>query len=395
MSDLSPPLDEVQRNRRLSLGISPIALPALEPLACSSQHHGVVESATSEAHDPFDALPNPLPSPTEIYPSLATHTSTPSREIAGITLDGFIDGVLPATDGPLPTPPVVKAGHNLRLPSFEDLGIAAPHPDRVAVFPTPSRFIVGSGPLSRPDDPLHTNSPQRPRAEIRPEDSRDLPHRPLANRQAIHHFVDTFTPPEDSGKVAWSSVANVRTAAMESPAKSDDHPSTTPTEQTQSSSSPSEETPSEPPTEPDPGGKPWLKKALETVCKCKPFPRESHSRLVWRFHRVSATSFLVTHISYPPRLRGEGHSLHETRGTFRRAHADRRCSSRLSEVGTPFPFLHAPGGARLSPHKADFASLFVKSFERALRTMSAPHGQEDSSEYPCCLWCFERCCYCD
>lgn len=128
---------------------------------------------------------------------------------------------------------IAPAKHGLRLPSFEALGIAAPHPDRKPSDPNETAF-VGSGPLSKPGDPLHLLSPTlgEPAAITRTTpshpDNPPLPSADAAQKQ-LTHYVPTFTPPNDSGSLRWTDTyANVTTSAMESPAHSDPE-RTTPT----------------------------------------------------------------------------------------------------------------------------------------------------------------------
>jgi hypothetical protein len=135
---------------------------------------------------------------------------------------------LPSTNVSLPTPTIVKTAHNLRLPSFEILGIAAPHPDR---FPLSSTYsfssaTVGAGPLSKPDDPLHALSPpldfhnQADTATVSPTTS------PRASRTRADHLISVFTPPSEPGTFNWGAIVNVRTTGMGSPPNSE--PGTSP-----------------------------------------------------------------------------------------------------------------------------------------------------------------------
>ncbi|KAF2139237.1 uncharacterized protein K452DRAFT_300312 [Aplosporella prunicola CBS 121167] len=94
--------------------------------------------------------------------------------------------------------------HQLRLPSFDLLGIAAPHPDRFHPATALRGFSpVGAGPLSKPEDPLHAQSPPRPGPE--------------RERKSYEQSIDLLTPPPDPSVNYWGSFAHVRAAAMDSP----------------------------------------------------------------------------------------------------------------------------------------------------------------------------------
>ncbi|KAF1848835.1 uncharacterized protein K460DRAFT_279172 [Cucurbitaria berberidis CBS 394.84] len=133
----------------------------------------------------------------------------------------FADSLLPSTNFSLPTPTVIKTAHNLRLPSFDVLGIAAPHPDRIAFRSNHPFSPLGAGPLSKPEDPLHALSPPL-----------DLHHQadgaygthtksPQVARAQVGHLVPTYTPPWEPGMFNWGSFVNVRTAGLGSPPSSD------------------------------------------------------------------------------------------------------------------------------------------------------------------------------
>lgn len=128
---------------------------------------------------------------------------------------------LPPSAPSLPSPPLVKARHNLRLPPFDLLGIGAPHPDRVGLRSSDSLLNIGSGPLSKPDDPLHALSPDwcRPQqlAEV------DLAAMPSPGQVKPHVdlLIPTVTPPAEPGTFNWGAFVNIRTAGMGSPPTSE------------------------------------------------------------------------------------------------------------------------------------------------------------------------------
>lgn len=174
----------------------------------------------------FDAIPRPL-----AKGSLISETPSPLHEtLPDFGLSSVVASVVPSNPAGLPPPPIAKAGRNLRLPSFDLLGIAAPHPDRIAANvhqPTP---FVGAGPLSRPDDPLHllkspfseessaelpvTESPSQqlihPHSESYPSTS---PHNVPPSHKSIRQYNLT-TPPDNNGKLDWSTSARIKAATV-------------------------------------------------------------------------------------------------------------------------------------------------------------------------------------
>lgn len=151
--------------------------------------------------------PHPLPTPLhEDRPDL-------SRDFAG--------SALPPTDVSLPTPPIVKNTHNLRLPSFDVLGIAAPHPDRIALRSKHSFSPLGAGPLSKPEDPLHALSPPLAQPQQFGGVDEPSPASPKATRAQVQHVVPIATPPTEPGAFNWGSFVNVKTVGWGSPPSSD------------------------------------------------------------------------------------------------------------------------------------------------------------------------------
>ena len=158
----------------------------------------------------------PLP-----LPSIAPQTlPTPLCEDRPDLSLSFAGSVLPPTDVSLPTPPLVKNALNLRLPSFHALGIAAPHPDRIALTSTHSFTPLGAGPLSKPEDPLHALSP--PLASTRQFGGVEEPTTasPEAARAKVEYLVPIITPPNEPGTFNWGSFI-VRTAGLGSPPSSE------------------------------------------------------------------------------------------------------------------------------------------------------------------------------
>jgi hypothetical protein len=162
------------------------------------------------------SLPQPFPLPSVLPQPLRTPTIE-DRPYLDLTLN------LPHSNFSLPTSTVLRSTHSLRLPSFDVLGIAAPHPDRIPPQIHQSFSPLGAGPLSKPEDPLHALSPpldffsHANRASHTPVTS------PKAARARAGYLVSTHTPPSDTepGTISWGSFVNVRTVGLGSPPNSE------------------------------------------------------------------------------------------------------------------------------------------------------------------------------
>lgn len=155
---------------------------------------------------PDDGIPSPLPErPPDLGLSFAGEALSPTL----VSL-------------PLPTPPAVKTSHNLRLPSFDLLGIAAPHPDRPTQQSISSFSPLGAGPLSKPEDPLHALSPPF-ESRLHQLDGTGEPcaASPPAARAHVEHPVSVLTPPAEPGTLNWGSFVVLKPAALGSPPSSD------------------------------------------------------------------------------------------------------------------------------------------------------------------------------
>ena len=163
---------------------------------------------------PEDSLPQPFPQPSVLPQPLKTPTLEHHPDL-DLTLS------LPADGASLPTLTVLRTAHNLRLPSFDVLGIAAPHPDRISLQTDHSFYPLGAGPLSKPEDPLHALSPPLGLFEHHQTDIHAPAITPKAARAGLGHLVSTHTPPSEPGTISWGSFVNVRTAGLGSPPSSD------------------------------------------------------------------------------------------------------------------------------------------------------------------------------
>ncbi|KAF2024301.1 hypothetical protein EK21DRAFT_78991 [Setomelanomma holmii] len=157
--------------------------------------------------------PQPLPLPSAETPFREDHPE----------FDLNFAGLLPSTNVSLPTPTIVKTAHNLRLPSFDVLGIAAPHPDRFPLTPSHSysSTTIGAGPLSKPEDPLHALSPPLDHCEQADTAASPFNSSPKVARAQVDRIVPTYTPPSEPGTFNWRALMSVRPAGLGSPPSSD------------------------------------------------------------------------------------------------------------------------------------------------------------------------------
>lgn len=253
--------------------------PAADELPALSPHDVVpTHSQQPNLHDSLlgiVAIPEPITRPTIERLPAYTPTATPRRELQReLGLTAFGGGAhFPSTIAPFPTPPIVKAAHSLRLPSFDLLGIANPHPDRLTSSHDHYFPGIGAGPLSNPADPLHAQSPllSRPRPPIESAEVELRPEPSKGGRRSVQQIVHTFTPPDDRGNIDWSALPHVRTAAMDSPARSDPEGQSPGTGEASSNKpSPGSEEPVYPSAEDASAGRPWLRDALQAVSKWHP-----------------------------------------------------------------------------------------------------------------------------
>jgi hypothetical protein len=159
--------------------------------------------------------PQPLPLPTAETPNIFHEDQS--------HFDRYFADALPPTNISLPTSTVLRTAHNLRLPSFDVLGIAAPHPDRIPLRPSHSfsSSALGVGPLSKPEDPLHALSPPLDRHPQADAAAKLVTTSPKAARAQVEHVLATFTPPSEPGTFNWGAVVNAIPAALGSPPSSD------------------------------------------------------------------------------------------------------------------------------------------------------------------------------
>ena len=163
---------------------------------------------------------------------------TPGMEsLAPLSFDAIVGADVDPAPSDVMLSSSLKAGPELRLPSFASLGIAAPHSVSVPQAHLASDLISGGG------DMLHSSSRSSHLDTIaRPADAfvEDLcqqvghleqadslsghPTLPSSIPSPLHHYVANLTPPDENGRITWSSITKVATGSLDSPT------ATTPTE---------------------------------------------------------------------------------------------------------------------------------------------------------------------
>ncbi|KAL5382916.1 hypothetical protein DPSP01_006188 [Paraphaeosphaeria sporulosa] len=246
----------------------------------ASRPRPVAHGGLSSAHphdgpallEPSLASPFPLPAPAPL------DIPSPLREAQPDLSLNFAASVVPS-DVSLPTPPIARTSHSLRLPSFDVLGIGAPHPDRPRLYSIPS-FSVGAGPLSKPEDPLHVLSPRV--CQLDGADDHLPSTKPRPAKATLDRIVPVVTPPTEPGAFNWGSFVHVKTAALGSPPSSD--PGQSPNLATVASASSIASAPIVVPTVVEASGAlgmaAWTQKVTETLMIESTFEAESSVKIL-------------------------------------------------------------------------------------------------------------------
>jgi hypothetical protein len=234
------------------------------------------------------SIPSPPPEPSWLAEPTPCLDSPP--DLAMVDFQQSLD--LPETPA-LDSTSMPKILRNLRLPSFDVLGIAMPNA-KIAHSRKEIGSISSGAVLPSPtDDLLHipSSSVSYPIAPLQPaiDDAPPQSHSPdrlLPVFKAVRNYVLTHTPPDDLGSMDWSA-PEMKTASSSSqnPSTSAQEGSTLPTgvdvaqgvesvpgmARQQSSSLRS-------------GRVPWLRDALRVICRCNwPCIGHAHSltRMQW------------------------------------------------------------------------------------------------------------------
>lgn len=169
-------------------------------------------------HDPTPALPVE-PCPVDPLHHCCPSVTTPQTELPndpGMNL--LVGGALaPMPTSPRkPQQPAARPPRGLRLPSFDTLGIASPHPDRFGTLTfhdkMPAFLDGGSSAIRdvehprRPDQDLTDSFSTIALTPARVSEPAEPAHPKLAPgfvQTPFRHDVATLTPPADSGEPSW------------------------------------------------------------------------------------------------------------------------------------------------------------------------------------------------
>ena len=258
-SSLNDPLDQIAATADLHVRHSRLEHPShlslpsppgpQDLLPFGSTGEDVLTSQYAPETSPDHVSNNPVPkaaiplgpeTPEDVRQSIQPPSvAACSRNIIERLTDKNVPAAMTMLDLPFASPSissrlVVKqptVTRKLRLPSFDALGIAAPHPDRIGSYSIQLFPLVGAGPLSNPDDHLHElsyrlDSRTAPVAHDAVFNAHEIdtstptptltptpkPARPIAafakgtNHKKLHHFISTFTPPEENPSIDWTVV---------------------------------------------------------------------------------------------------------------------------------------------------------------------------------------------
>lgn len=181
-------------------------------LAHLTPRDGPLEAARIVPTEPDDIRTQPVMTP-------------PINQTTEPDMNTLVGGALAPTHAMPPPRPPPKSRPGLRLPSFEALGIAAPHPDRFGgldgTLSSAAREAMQDS-LSIPHEDSDLLTALKT-VKIGPW-SGSMFQNPLDEQPAgrtllspLHHYIDTLTPPAEVGYPAWNSMVRI-TTAMDSPA---------------------------------------------------------------------------------------------------------------------------------------------------------------------------------
>lgn len=252
--DVSDPLTSSQFLSDSTINVeSPLWTP--RPLMSNSTH--------DLSRDSNAGLHPPVP---------ADATMTDMNLIVG----GALAPVRTAASLPSLSSPRAKDGPGLRLPSFESLGIAAPHPDRFGEL-TLNGVLADASLTSKAESMQISDVAERNQLS----DSDQLEQRRgwaglesdgkggRAVQSTVHHYIETLTPPAEKIPQQWPTFTTVSSAGIDSP-ETDPGAAMTPALGSNGSPSMSAESGSRfENTEGVPEGEFWFSGAVGTICEWK------------------------------------------------------------------------------------------------------------------------------
>jgi hypothetical protein len=222
---------DAQNHALLPLALRAFPSPALSDGSLDSPtlQRTLASASTPAPWTPYSAYPEASAiMPAEPGAARQTTIMTPqSEQPISYTSDMnlIVGGALAPMSDTMPQRPVSKAGPGLRLPSFEAMGIASPHPDNIslpcsdnAAAGLARERILGLTLRSR-SDPGRVEGT----ALLTPDvgSASDLPQSPSPKSSShpqptpLHQYVHTLTPPAETGEPSWR--PSIMTAVMDSP----------------------------------------------------------------------------------------------------------------------------------------------------------------------------------
>ena len=223
---------DAQNNALLPLALRAFPSPALSDGSLDSPTlQRTLASATTPAPwTPYSAYPEASAiMPAEPGAARQTLIMTPQSEQPEFSQAGdmnlIVGGALAPMSDSIPQRPLAKSGPGLRLPSFEAMGIASPHPDNIglpgadtAAANLARERILGLTLRSR-SDPGRIEGTTLLTPDIGgASDIHQLPSPKSSSHPQptpLHHYVHTLTPPAETGDPSWR--PSIMTAVMDSP----------------------------------------------------------------------------------------------------------------------------------------------------------------------------------
>lgn len=142
----------------------------------------------------------------------------------------LVGGALAPVHTSPPQRPQPRAGPGLRLPSFEALGIAAPHPDRFdqqsldGAMASAETILQPLGVSHADSELLEAFQHLQAHSVGGASDVAPVKMGGRAVQSPVQHFITTLTPPAEAGEMIWPSMTTVASAPMESPSTDPGHP---------------------------------------------------------------------------------------------------------------------------------------------------------------------------
>lgn len=177
----------------------------------------------SPRHGLLDEVASVLPSPPAIV-NVKSVVTPPADEMPEPDMNLVVGGALaPVRSSPPPHPPPRRPRPNLRLPSFELLGIAAPNPDRFGLDGSPAYYTREAG--DEQTNALYAGSsfsltlPGAKRGRTPPIQLPDVGSKQPGGRaiqSPLRSHIHTLTPPAENGDTDWNPILTV-SSAMDSP----------------------------------------------------------------------------------------------------------------------------------------------------------------------------------